>query len=223
VIIAARRAVEPRGRGRPERHISVRAERRSGVAKTYAGNVSVSTEQLRIVTYPAGVLKKRAAPMVAVTPQMRTVAMQMLTLMHLAKGIGLAAPQVGLSWRMFVVEIPEDAEDERSAWADPPTATDGPLVFINPVLSRPEGDLEPFEEGCLSLPEIRGEVMRPSVITVRAMDLEGKPFELRAGGLLARCVQHEFDHLEGTLIIDRMTQVSRLKVRSKVRALERDG
>jgi peptide deformylase len=141
--------------------------------------------------------------------------------MHQAKGIGLAAPQVGLSWRLFVIDIPDDPEDDRDASASPPTATRGPLVFINPALSRPEGELEPCEEGCLSLPEVRGEVLRPSIITVRAIGLDGQPFELRAGGLLARCIQHEFDHLEGTLIIDRMTQVSRLKVRGKVKALER--
>ena len=135
------------------------------------------------------------------------------------EGIGLAAPQVGLSWRLFVVDVPE--QEGRSASAVPPTATGGVRVFVNPVLEGFEGSPEAYEEGCLSLPDIRGDVLRPPIVTVRALDLEGREFTLRAGGLLARCLQHEFDHIEGVLIIDRMTQMSRLKNRAKIRALEK--
>jgi peptide deformylase len=196
-------------------------------------------ETLSIVHFPAAVLKQRAKPVAKVDDAVRAVAVKMIELMYQADGIGLAAPQVGLSWRMFVLDVPESQADDadndapaskadrvrrapRSAASEPPTASKGPLIFINPVLSKPEGALCPMEEGCLSLPEIRGEVMRPDVITVTAQNASGETFTLRAGGLLARCIQHEFDHLEGTLIVDRMTQSSRLKVRAKLRNLERE-
>jgi peptide deformylase len=180
----------------------------------------IDVSRLHIVAFPAPVLKARAKPVPEVNDEVRAVATRMLALMYEAPGIGLAAPQVGLGWRMFVLDVPTDEEEPAPAPGAPPVATDGPMVFINPVLSRPEGELEPMEEGCLSLPQIRGEVMRPLMITVSAQDQHGRSFELRAGGLLARCIQHEFDHLEGTLIIDRMTQASRLKVRAKVKSLE---
>ncbi len=171
--------------------------------------------------YPDAVLRRKAAPVPAppVTDELRAVAERMIRLMQQAEGIGLAAPQVGLPWRLFVAHVPEG--DERSAAASPPSATAAPQVYINPVLSKPEGELAGLEEGCLSLPEIRGEVFRPETITITALGLDGKPFIQRATGLLARCWQHEMDHLDGTLIIDRMTQMSRLKTRSAVKDLEK--
>jgi peptide deformylase len=143
----------------------------------------------------------------------------MLRIMVESEGIGLAAPQVGLSWRLFVVDVPEN--ERRKAEGELPTATRGPVVYINPVLTL-RGPVEPAEEGCLSLPDIRGEVLRPPVVTITALDLEGKPFTQTATGLLARCWQHENDHLDGVLIIDRMTPPSRLRNRAMVRALERE-
>lgn len=122
---------------------------------------------------------------------------------------------------MFVLDVPEvkEGDDARSSKDDPPRATDGPIVFINPVLKL-EGPVEGYEEGCLSLPDIRGDVLRPPIVTVTALNEQGKPFTLRAGGLLARCIQHETDHLDGVLIIDKMTQASRLKNRKRLRDLE---
>ncbi len=179
----------------------------------------VDATKLRIVDYPHPALRVKAAKIEKVTDEVRAVARRMIDLMREAEGVGLAAPQVALSWRLFVAEVPED--DKRSASATPPTATRGPVVYINPVLSHPVGNLEAFEEGCLSLPDIRGEVLRPPVISITALDLEGQPFTHTAGGLLARCWQHEFDHLEGTLIIDKFTQLSRLKNKFAIRDLER--
>jgi len=143
----------------------------------------------------------------------------MIELMGEAGGIGLAATQVGLAWRLFVAHVPPG--DDRSAEDDPASATEHPLVCINPVLSEPSAELETHEEGCLSLPDINGDVIRPARITISATDLTGRAFSLRAQGLLARCWQHELDHLEGVLIIDRMTQISRMKNRAAVRDLER--
>ena len=89
-------------------------------------------------------------------------------------------------------------------------------------IMEPEGGIEAGEEGCLSLPDIRGDVLRPPVVTIAAMDLNGQKFTSRAGGLLARCWQHEVDHLDGVLIIDKMTQMSRIKNRKALKDLERE-
>lgn len=184
--------------------------------------MSIDAAMLHILHYPAPALRTKAAKVPKVTTEVATVARRMIDLMHEAEGIGLAAPQVGLPWRLFVVDIP-DSKDHPLTPHDgrPPESTAGPVVYVNPVLSVPIGPPVPFEEGCLSLPEIRGEVLRPPQITITAIDLNNQTFSCAAGGLLARCWQHEMDHLDGVLIIDRMTQLSRLKVRSAVRDLER--
>lgn len=179
----------------------------------------MNPQSLRIINYPADALRIRAEKIEPVTGETRDIAHRMIELMREAEGIGLAAPQVGLSIRLFVAEVPES--EGRSATEGPQTATSHPLVFINPAIDATDGPPEPLEEGCLSLPDIRGTVLRPPVVTVSALDVEGQPFTITAGGLLARCLQHEFDHLEGVLIIDRMTQMSRLKTRAALRDLER--
>jgi len=181
--------------------------------------MSVDPAALSIHIYPDDVLRTKARPVPAVTDEVRTVAQRMIELMFEADGIGLAAPQVGLSWRMFVAHVPES--DKRSSSASPPDATAEPQVYINPMLSSPAGAPEPLSEGCLSLPEVLGEVLRSPTITITATGLDGRTFSQTATGLLARCWQHETDHLDGILIIDKMTQMSRLKNRSAVRDLER--
>lgn len=187
--------------------------------------MGVDVANLHIVSYPAPVLRRRAEAVPAVTEEVRAVARRMIELMFEADGVGLAAPQVGLAWRMFVCHVPEseDPEDERSLTSHPVSATREPMVCVNPTLTHPERDLVAYEEGCLSLPDIRGDVRRPSAITINATGLDGKPFSLRAYGLLARCWQHEFDHLEGVLILDRMTQPSKIKNRQAVRSLEAEA
>jgi peptide deformylase len=176
-------------------------------------------DRLTIVHYPAEVLRRKAKPILADRADLQAVADRMLRIMREEEGIGLAAPQVGLSWRMFVVDVPSG--EARSAHDEPPSASDGPVVYINPVLTAPTGPPEKAEEGCLSLPDIRGEVLRPPMITITAYDLQGREFTRTASGLLARCWQHEMDHLDGVLIIDRMTQMSRLRNRAAIRDLER--
>lgn len=175
---------------------------------------------LRLRHYPDPVLREVAQP-VDVTDEVRSVAERMIEIMRASDGVGLAAPQVGLAWRLFVCDVPEN--DGRSASADPPTATDGPVVYVNPVLSRPAGGVEPYEEGCLSLPGIRGDVLRPPQISITALGLDGARFTSRGGGLLARCWQHEMDHLDGVLIIDKMLAVFRLKNRDAIRELEQNA
>jgi peptide deformylase len=183
--------------------------------------VPVDPSTLAIVQYPDPALRRRGQPIGQITDEVRVVAGRMIELMFQAEGIGLAAPQVGLPWRLFVAHIP--ATDGRSVESNPPTATKAPTVYINPTLSEPRGEIVPYEEGCLSLPDIRGDVLRPETITITATDLEGRQFTQSGTGLLARCWQHEIDHLDGVLIIDRMTQMSRLKNRAAVRTLEREA
>ena len=179
----------------------------------------VNPADLTIELYPAPVLRQKAVP-VDLNDEVRAVARRMIELMRDAEGIGLAAPQVGLPWRMFVTEVPgyEDGPP-----GDPAEWETEPRVYINPELSDPVGPAEPMSEGCLSLPDIRGDVIRPAGITITATDLEGNRFSVRGAGLLARCWQHEYDHLDGVLILDRMNEMHRRKHRPLIREMERDA
>jgi len=176
---------------------------------------------LTVLNWPHPALRTRAADVSPITKNTLDVANRMLELMREHEGIGLAAPQVGLPWRLFVAHVPLHEEDETVQNA--PAHTDTPLIAINPVITSLEGPPEPFEEGCLSLPDIRGDVRRPPIVTISALDPSSNPFTLRASGLLARCIQHEIDHLDATLIIDRFSQITRLKVRAALKDLERDA
>ncbi|MBL1215894.1 MAG: peptide deformylase [Planctomycetes bacterium] len=169
---------------------------------------AVNPNKLSIVYYPDPILRKQAAPIEAVTDEVRAVALRMIALMHEAEGVGLAAPQVGLPWRMFVANSRQE-EDEPDR------------VYINPVLSSPSGGPEPREEGCLSIPDVVGDVRRPITITIDALDLDGQAFTMTSDALLARVWQHETDHLDGILIIDHFTQMTRLANRKALRELER--
>lgn len=130
----------------------------------------------------------------------------MIELMHEAEGLGLAAPQVGLSWRLFVANSKADGEPDR--------------IYVNPVLSGFTDIVVPREEGCLSLPGITAEILRPEGATITAIDLDGRAFTLTDQTLLARVWQHEMDHLNGVLIIDRMSPMDRLVHRRAVKDLE---
>lgn len=163
-----------------------------------------------VVRYPDPVLRARASEVPGVDAPIRELAVDMLRVMHEEDGIGLAAPQVGESLRMFVTA----AQDEESA---------PERVYINPVIVAFDGALEASDEGCLSLPGIRGAIRRPPRITIRAIGLDGESFTLTSSGLLARCWQHEIDHLDGILIIDRMSAIDRLASRKQVRQLEADA
>ncbi|MCA9284248.1 MAG: peptide deformylase [Phycisphaerales bacterium] len=161
--------------------------------------------KLQILHYPAPVLRRKAEPVGAVDESVRAVAARMLELMREAEGVGLAAPQVGLPWRLFVANSGEEGEPDR--------------VYVNPRILEYAGDLVPHEEGCLSLPGIRAQVRRPERITLVATDLEGETFTLQSDGLLARVWQHEYDHLDGILILDRMSPIDRLATRRAVKEL----
>lgn len=163
-------------------------------------------ERLKIVTYPAPVLRQKAKPVERVTDEVRRVALRMLELMHEAPGVGLAAPQVGLPWRLFVASPTGKPEDDR--------------VFINPVLSNAGRDSDDYEEGCLSLPQVTGHIRRPTSITIDALDLDGKPFRLTSNDFASRVWQHEYDHLDGVLIVDRMSPIDRMANQRFLKDLE---
>jgi len=190
------------------------------ICQPYDGWMSVDPAKLRIEIYPTEILRAKGAE-VEVNDETRAVAMRMVDLMRGAEGIGLAAPQVGLSWRLFVAHVPVHEEDPVDA--EIPCNTAEPQAFFNPEIVMFSEDLEPYDEGCLSLPGITGEVRRPSTVTMRALDIDGNQVEVRATGLLARCWQHEIDHLDGVLILDKMSQMSRLKNRSRIKAMEKAG
>ena len=175
---------------------------------------------LRIVNYPAEVLRRRAEDVPEVTDHVRDVALKMIELMLDAPGIGLAAPQVGLPWRLFVAHVPADPEEPDPFVPGVISSTTQPTVYINPELHDYSRDLEPYDEGCLSLPEITGAVRRPTTVSLTATDLEGKRSTIRANGLLGRCWQHEFDHLEGVLIIDKFSPMDRRRAKRALEDLE---
>lgn len=145
--------------------------------------------EIRVLGDP--ILRERTAPTPSVTDELRALVADMFETMYAAEGIGLAAPQVGRSERVFVMDV-----------------DDNPLAMINPEIIEREGS-ERAEEGCLSIPEIFGDVDRATRIIARATDLDGKPFEVELTELAARCVQHELDHLDGKLFIDYMSLIKR--------------
>jgi len=169
----------------------------------------IAPDRLRILHYPHPALRRRCEPVTRFDAELEAVARRMLELMHAAPGVGLAAPQVGLDWRLFVANPTGEAGDDR--------------IYVNPALSDPTPETGDEEEGCLSLPEVNIVQRRPVGITIRAQDLAGSAFEERSLELPARIWQHEYDHLEGRLIIDRMSPVERAANRRALRALEAKG
>ncbi len=170
--------------------------------------LSLTRDELRLRLYPDPVLKQKAQPVQTIDGRVRDNIARMFEIMYEEQGIGLAAPQVGWLERVFVVNITADPEQSESE-----------LVFINPMLNK-SGDLEKEDEGCLSLPEIQIPVPRPPQITVVAFDLNGQEFSFEAEGLLARCIQHELDHLDGVLITRYMTDFVKLRVGRRLKELE---
>jgi peptide deformylase len=155
----------------------------------------VSILDIRVLGDP--ILREDTKPVTEITDELRALVRNMFETMYLAKGIGLAAPQVGRTERLAVVDV-----------------DDNPLVIINPEVVHSEGK-EKGEEGCLSIPDVYGDVERPARVRVRATDLDGKEIELEADGLFARCLQHEIDHLHGKLFIDYLSVLKRRSALSK--------
>ena len=151
-----------------------------------------------IITLPDPILRKASAPVERIDEGVRKLADDMLATMYAAPGVGLAAVQVGVPRRLIVLDT---AKGEN----EPPR----PLVMINPQIVSLGSEMRRHEEGCLSIPDVRIEIERPSSVTVRFLDREGKAQELTADGLLATAIQHEIDHLNGRLIIDFLSRLKR--------------
>ena len=180
---------------------------------------------LRIVHYNEPVLRAKGEKVITFDAKLAHFAGEMVETMHAAGGIGLAAPQVGRSLQLCVVDLRE-AEAE-FGWeldgARLPLDLFMPLVVANPKLSVIAGTPEiRFEEGCLSFPKIRGDVVRPDAIKVTFQDERGGTHHLACDGLFARCLQHEIDHLNGVLFIERMDKKTRAALDEAVKALARE-
>lgn len=170
----------------------------------------ISGKKLKVFTYPAPILKQIAKPVEIFDESLSDLCFNMLHTMYHAPGIGLAAPQVGHSLRLFVMDI--DFEREEIEHSDGTTTYDyknlNPQIFINPVLSNKVGELL-YEEGCLSVPGVYENVKRAEKITVQYQDLNGDSHELVATDIFSVCLQHENDHLDGIVFLERLSLLKR--------------
>lgn len=155
---------------------------------------------MQIVLYPHPALLFQSVPITQITPELQGMIRDMFDLMYAAEGIGLAANQVGLPYRLFVLNLTGKREEK-----------DQEHVFINPEIVKRKGSQE-AEEGCLSFPKLYGQVRRASEIVVEAFDADGQGFELTIDGLASRAIQHETDHLDGRLFIDRLSDSDKREV-----------
>jgi len=162
-----------------------------------------------VVTYPKVTLRKKAEAVSEVTEEIRELIRDMKETMYISQGIGLAAPQLGVNRRVIVVDVtPYDPDQE-------------PFALINPEVVSGEGEVD-STEGCLSVPDLLETIKRKEKVTVRGFDEEGKEVEIEATGMLAICLQHEIDHLNGTTIVERLSPVKRDLIRSKLKKAARD-
>ncbi|HOW66183.1 MAG TPA: peptide deformylase [Candidatus Paceibacterota bacterium] len=183
---------------------------------------------LSIVTYGHPILRKKGAKIDRITPEIRQLIEDMLETMHAAKGVGLAAQQVGKALQLAVIDV-RGVTDRPSSLhlASQPSNVDDymPVVLINPEIS-PLGPPQEGPEGCLSFPEIYNDVCRPESIQVKTLNRNGEVTEFQCGGLLSRAIQHETDHLNGILFIDRMTREKKDEIRpdlDKLQAITKAG
>jgi peptide deformylase len=165
-----------------------------------------------IIILPDPILRQVSEPIATVDDGVRKLADDMLETMYAAPGVGLAAIQVGVARRLLVIDV-ADAEKEGRK----------PLVMINPEIVARGGATRVYEEGCLSIPDVRLDIERPAEVTVRYLDRQGQPVELVARGLLATAIQHELDHLDGRMIIDFMSRLRRDMVIRRFKKMARTG
>jgi len=161
---------------------------------------------LQVLRFPDERLRTVAKPVEQVTPEIRQIASDMLETMYAEEGVGLAATQVDIHQRIVVIDVSE--------------TRDQPLVLINPEIISKAG-CEKSEEGCLSVPETRAVVDRAETVSIKALDRDGQPYTLDADGLLAICIQHELDHLQGKLFIDYLSTLKRQRIRTKLEKQQR--
>ncbi|MBE6367585.1 MAG: peptide deformylase [Lentisphaerae bacterium] len=174
-------------------------------------------------TYGGTNLKKISEVVTVFDRDLLMLADDMVKIMHKLNGIGLAAVQIGIYKRLIVLDIAQ------SSMGNPPTPGElqllpqMPMALVNPEIVEYGSEIIPYDEGCLSVPEVYAQVMRPRTVKVKAQTLNGETIEFECGGLLARCIQHEVDHLNGTVFVDRLTEEVKSLVRNELSALERRG
>jgi len=176
---------------------------RNNLSSSKINKEAIENPPLEIFKLGNNVLRVNAKRIGKVDLQTRNLAKDMLKSMYSAKGIGLAAPQVGISKELLVIDI--NFEDSAAE----------PLILINPKITAYGNTLNSYEEGCLSIPGVYLNVIRPSTIKLKFSDEMGRPRKMNADGLLARCIQHEVDHLRGVLFVDRVTSTEDLKTELK--------
>ncbi len=176
---------------------------------------------LTIVHYNNPVLRKKGAKVTVFNAELTELADQMVETMHEAHGIGLAAQQIGKAIQLFVMDLRETARDFTWELDGVKTPLDliMPMALVNPVVTLLPSDETEYEEGCLSFPEIRGNIDRPDAISVKYQDVKGIVHVMTCTGLLSRCVQHEVDHLNGVLFIDRMAKPVRAPLEKSIKEL----
>jgi peptide deformylase len=172
--------------------------------------VAKKTKIHEIVKYPDPVLARRGEPVSVFDDKLKTLVEEMFESMYAAQGIGLAAPQIGLSQRLTVIDVSFKKDPEAR------------IALINPEIIEREGE-QYEEEGCLSLPEIREKVKRAAKVKVRAQDTDGEWFEVEGEELLSRAFQHEIDHLDGVLFIDRLSRLKKDLLVRKIKKLIKNG
>ena len=179
---------------------------------------------LRITQYGESILHQKGSPIESFDAELSRLSKDMLEAMHQVEGIGLAAQQVGKALRFCIVDVPDHPEYPMACIVDGKALSPSllmPLSLANPEITPLPSDEYYYEEGCLSFPEIRGDVVRPERILVRYQDLDGVRHELECDGLLARCIQHEADHLDGILFTERMEKKVYAEVKAEVQALKK--
>lgn len=175
--------------------------------------------KLEVLTFPNPRLRHKAKPIDKITPEIQQLATDMLETMYAEKGIGLAAIQVGVEKRLLVMDIRPVGDDDRydlSGFSELEKQVPMPLVILNPEILKKQGRTT-YEEGCLSVPGYYETVSRDEYIEVRGMDINGNPLELKLDGLLAICMQHEIDHLDGKVFIDRLSPIKSMRIKSKIK------
>lgn len=181
-----------------------------GQSTVHVSKEPLAEPPLAIHTLGSRELRTPARRISKVDEEVRDLARSMLQSMYAARGIGLAAPQVGIHKQLLVIDLDLDE------------AATPPLVLINPEITAASASFNTYEEGCLSIPKVYLDVVRPSTVEVSFRDEQGRPRKLKADGLLARCIQHELDHLNGVLFVDRVTDELSLNEELRQHGFQRD-
>jgi len=185
--------------------------------------IDIEAGPLRVCVYGDPVLRRKSVEVEEITPELRGFARQMIATMHKDRGIGLAAPQVGRNIRLIAVYTRNDDNTPR------PDASPGerflepqmPVVLVNPTVAPCTQTASVYEEGCLSVPGIHADVIRPTDVILDAATLDGERFRIECGGLLARCLQHEVDHLDGVLFVDLVSGEDARRIVADLKALKK--